>query len=373
MKVNLKILISLLSFMIIACGQIIPGSDSNIKNLVNRAKKNMYKAETIEDLKQRNGLLDEALGFIKQAELLIKKDEKNKKDFSPEIEISYGFALYFYVRGDNLQSKKNLENAKSYKTNNTLIKVLETRILIKEKGKDYAKDAVDILNYIIKNDPDMAEAHLSLGDSYYYLMDFNKSRIHYRKVLFIGGDLQVLAAERLETLDEIEKLKIDPKQFQNILFSKAVSRGEIADLLQTVFRLDRYLRFSKPLKEFADISGSMYSKSIELLRSKGLFSYIESDKFEPFKSITRREMAKIVEDFLVISTGNMDYRSSYPKNIKSPIVDVDSADIFYNAIRISVKENIIGLSLGGSMQPENPVEGLEAVGIFNKMIKRFAQ
>jgi hypothetical protein len=124
---------------------------------------------------------------------------------------------------------------------------------------------------------------------------------------------------------------------------------------------------------FTDLTGVtalVYADSIKELRKRGFFSYIKGKNFEPLKVISRGEMAKIIEDYIVLSSGNIDFRTRYGKSSRSPIKDVESSHIYYNAIRLALQYNIMNLTLSGLMQPDDPMEGLNTLLVIKKMTGR---
>jgi hypothetical protein len=217
----------------------------------------------------------------------------------------------------------------------------------------------------------MAMAHLAMGDSHFILGNFQNAQKSYIKVLEIGETFQVQAADRLEILDEIRSAGIDTKKVQGIIFSNTIRRDEIADLLERVYNADKYLKFGKPgEKAFNDIAGSLYSDSIRKLREKGFFTFIKEEKFEPFKPVARGEMAKIVEDYLVLKSGNTALRTRYIKDAKSSIKGIDVKNTYYNAVKIAVDAKTMDISLDGSINPLEAISGLESLNILSKLIKQ---
>jgi tetratricopeptide (TPR) repeat protein len=359
----------LITIVIQGCKQIIPtGSGTTV--LLHKARKNIYMAESIEDRKRREFLLDSALDQLKRAE----SDEKKKKEKGKFDGINSGYALYYYTIGDYSRAREYSARALKENSKDPYNMVMDYRIKLKTKGKKYARDAVKELTRIVRANPDMPMAAITLGDAYYYLVEYGKARKYYRKVLLLGREFQISAADRIEILNEIERIKLNPKKYQSLIFSKGVKRGEIASLLHTVFGIQRRFRMKKALPgSFTDLTGVtalVYADSIKELRKRGFFSYIKGKNFEPLKVISRGEMAKIIEDYIVLSSGNIDFRTRYGKSSRSPIKDVESSHIYYNAIRLALQYNIMNLTLSGLMQPDDPMEGLNTLLVIKKMTGR---
>ena len=347
--------------LIIGCGQI-KGGQGNVKVLLDKAVKNITTAESFSDLKRKNELLKIAQSQLNEAHSIIKNEK------TPENEIAQGYAYYYFVRGDYGLAKKFLENITE--KNDSFIAVLTARIALKEKGNEYAKTAVTNLANILNGNPRNAMARLTLGDSYFILGNFQEAQKQYTEVLQIGEAFQVQAADRLEVLAQIRSTGIDTSKIQNIILSISVKRDEVAGLLKRVFNIDKYLKFGKTgEKNFMDITDSFYADSILALREKGFYSFINGENFEPNKIVTRGEIAMMIEDFLVLRTGNSALRAKFAKDAKSSIRGLDVKDPYYNAIKAAVGAKVMTVPLDGSINPLEPVSGLEAIEMFSKLIK----
>jgi tetratricopeptide (TPR) repeat protein len=231
----------ILAGLISSCKQIIP-TGGGTSALLEKARKNIYTAESIEDRKRRDFLLNSALDQLKQAESDTKKKKKARFDG-----VNSGFALYYYTIGDYNRALQYSTSAIKENSKDPYIKVLDYRIKLKIKGKKYAREAVKELTRIVKDNPGMQIASITLGDAYYYLVEYKQARKYYRNVLLLGKEFQVSAADRIEILNEIERIKLNPKKFQSLIFSKGVKRGEIANLLYSVFGIHRKFRMKKPI------------------------------------------------------------------------------------------------------------------------------
>lgn len=364
MKVKIITYLCLAGFTIfsIGCGRMAPGEKSGIQGMFEKAKKNIMTAESVSDITRKNELLKTAESQLNEADTLRKKDKLTIN------EIDAGYAYLYFVSGDYGQAKKFANMNKDQ--NDPFIVVLNLRIALKEKGKENARTAVGILQPIVNGNPRMAMAHLTLGDSHFLLGNFQEAQKHYTEVLKIGEALQVQAADRLEVLDEIRRTGIDTSKVQNIIFSISVQRDEVADLLQRVFKADQYLKFGKTGETYyKDISGSLYMDSIRSLKDRGFFSYITGEKFEPYKPVTRGEIAKIIEDFVVLKTGNTALRTKYANDAKSSIKGIDVKTQYYNAMKVAVDSKAILVPLDGSINPLEPISGLETIETFGRIIK----
>jgi tetratricopeptide (TPR) repeat protein len=349
-----------LSILSLSCGRSVKSGAGDSDTHLGKARKNITTAESFSDLKRRNDLLKTAESQLKQAESADQKG--NSKN-----EIASYFAYLYFVYGDYVQARKYAE--KNTDKNDPFIAVLNIRIMLKEKGKESAKNAAGILEAILGRSGRNAMATLALGDCQFLLGNFQDAQKYYTEVLKIGEAFQVQAADRLEVMDQIKRSGIETSKVQNIILSQSVRRDEVADLLQRVLNADKHLKLGKADGEFNDLSDSMYAESVRLLRKRGFFSYITGDKFEPFRPVSRGEIAKMIEDYIVLKSGNMALRAKYANDSKPFIRGIEVKDQYYNAIRNAVDAKIMDISLDGSVSPLDPMSGLDVLNTFSKLIK----
>lgn len=365
-RVILHYLIGIPLLALLSCGSFIKGRSGSTGSLLKDAEWNIIKSYSIEDVKSRDILFRESLIKLKQAEEVCRERNTCPSDLDAT------YALYYLFKGEYMEARKYVNAAKKKDTRNEKAYVIETRILLREKGRSYAREAINFLSNSEKISRVSPLADLTLGDCHFLLGDFLKAREVYTRILKANGAFQVESANRLETIYTIESIKLNPKQFKDVLFSKGVRRDDIAYLLDKEFSIRKYLkRGAERQTSFRDLGGSLYSDSIVTLSARGMFSFIKGDSFSPTKVASRAEMAKIIEDFIVYATGNVGYRSRYRREAQSPIRDVKSDHPFYNAIRLVVDKNIMDLTLSGSFNPMESVNGIDAVVTFNRMIKNY--
>ncbi len=341
------------------------GSKSKDTTQFGITKKNIMTAESLEDPKRRDLLLNNAYNALKKIEEEKSEDPKEQKDLLAL------FALYNLIKGDLKAAGTFITLAKSKYKNDLFINTLDTRILLTGRGKSFAEPAIKILTRIVAKKHDIPMAHLVLGDSYFFTANFSKAQDHYKKVLLLGKEYQSLAADRLEIISEIQKIKLNSQKFQHIIFSKAIRRDQIANLLENAFKIANKLKKGDiTVVPFTDIKKSKYEPSIKKLRAKGFFTYLKDNQFQPFKNITKGELARIIEDYIVLKSGNSSYRKRYKSNANSPVKELPVSYQYFNAVQIAVKYQILDLPLSGNLNPEELVSGLDVLTILKKMVKK---
>ncbi len=367
-KVRFTIIVLTINILLSSsCSSFLKGTTSNINRLLTYAQKNTYTALSVEDVATKKSLNKEAFSKLLQADSLSK--EKDEQTLHRNLNFTY--ALYYHATGDNRTALEFSKKAIKFTPTTTLVTVLHTRIILKLRGNKYARKAIQRLLNLELRYKNIAMLHLALGDAYYYLNSLNKAKQQYTKVLFIGENHQVEAANRIETLNKIAAIKIRSKKFKNLLLIKTIKRNNIAYILHSVFRINRRFKIrKKPTIALQDITNNTNKTAITKLYNAGMFSYIKNGKFAPFTIVTRGEMAKIIEDYIVLRTANIDHRTRYKTIKKKIIMDIDKDHMYFNAINLATRKKIMNLSLSGFMNPDSTISGIDALLIIKKMLQK---
>jgi len=353
-----KIFIFIL-LILISCGQLIKQSSQKDYE---RIYKNLTNAESLENPVQKDKLINKAYTLLmqRQAELI----QEKKSDTTVAALLAY----YYYLKGNYQDASSQVELASSPSGNNPLGAIIQARVLLSTKGKAGAQGALDILRAVEGLDNPMA--FIAMGDAYFLKADYDKARDNYTKALLLNRELQVVAANRLEVISRIKTLSINVAKVSDFILEPTMTRDKLAYILYEIFELQKYIATAKPLDaNFIDLEKSQYKSAIVSLRQKGFFSYIQGSAFEPFMVVSRGEMAKLVEDFLVLSRNNEGLRSKF-KNESPPFFnDIKNDNEYYNAMRLAVDMGIMTASLSQDAYPDESVTGLQAIMILQKLVK----
>ncbi|MCX8125020.1 MAG: S-layer homology domain-containing protein [Spirochaetes bacterium] len=344
----------------ISCGQIITQTP---KKDYERIYKNLTNAESIENLVQKNKLLNTAYTLIMQRHGELVKEKKS------DATVASLLAYYYFLKGNYQDAGAQAELAQSISTGTDPIGlILQARILLATKGKAGAGSALDILRSLEGLDNPMA--YIATGDAYFLKSDYDKARDNYTKALLLNKELQVVAANRLEVISRIKTLTIDVAKVSDFILEPVITRDKLAHLLYEIFEIQKYITVTKPLPaDFIDLAKSHYASAVSALRSKGFFSYIQGNTFEPFMVVSRGEMAKVVEDFLVLSRNNEGLRTKYKDESPPFFNDIKTDNVYYNALRLACDMEIMSVSLSQEAYPDESVTGLQAIMIIQKLIK----
>lgn len=83
--------------------------------------------------------------------------------------------------------------------------------------------------------------------------------------------------------------------------------------------------------------------------------------FKPADPVKRGEMALLLEDLIIRTTGHEKLASAYLGQEKSPFADVQPTSPFYNAVMTVTTRGIMEGAVTGRFQVDDPVSGAEAV------------
>jgi tetratricopeptide (TPR) repeat protein len=353
-----KIFIFIL-LIFISCGQLIKQSPQRDYELI---YKNLTNAESLENPVQKDKLINKAYTLLMQRQGELIKEKKS------DATVAALLAYYYYLKGNYQDASSQVELASSPSGNNPLGVIIQARVLLSTKGKVGAQGALDILHAVEGSDNPMA--FIALGDAYFLKTDYDKARDNYTKALLLNRELQVVAANRLEVISRIKTLSINVAKVSDFILEPTMTRDKLAYIMYEIFELQKYIAATKPLDDnFIDLEKSQYKSAIDSLRSKGFFSYIQGSAFEPFMVVSRGEMAKIVEDFLVLSRNNEGLRSKFKNESPSFFNDIKNDNEYYNAMRLAVDMGIMTASLSQDAYPDESVTGLQAIMILQKLVK----
>ena len=353
-------LIILSLIILVSCSKLVTQSSQKEYDVI---YKNLTNAESVENPTQRDKLLNRAYTFLMQRQSALSKEKKT------DVHISSLLAYYYFLKGNYQDALSQTELVQSLSAGgNYLGTILHARVLLALKGKSEASNVLNILKPLETLDNPMV--FIAMGDAYFIKGEYDSARENYKKALLLNKELQVVASNRLESIARIKSITINPSKVSDIILQPTITRDKLAYILHDIFELQKYITVSKPLEaNFIDLEKAQYSSAISALRSKGFFSYIQNTTFEPFMMVSRGELAKVVEDFLVLSRNNEGLRSKFNNESPSFFNDIKPDHPYYNALRLAVDLEIMSVSLSQDAYPDETVTGLQAITIIQKLIK----
>lgn len=225
--------------------------------------------------------------------------------------------------------------------------------------------------------------HYFMGDAYLSALEFQKARDRYADVLNAKreGKWHEKADRAWKKTDKIVRAMAGitvGDVGKRIAIKNAISRGDLAALLIDEMKIDKVFAGRIPVEsqikkleaEFtpADILNYQFKEEILTIlkwKVRGLEpKYDETTKAYLFKatdSVTRGEMAFILEDVLIKLTGDEKLATAYFGQEKSPFPDVRPTSPLYNAVMNMTTRGIMEGELSGEFRVDAAVDGAEAL------------
>ena len=165
---------------------------------------------------------------------------------------------------------------------------------------------------------------------------------------------------------------------KEIALKDSIKRGDMVALLVDELKIDKLFAGRIPVKsqvdkmkaEFtpADVVSHQFKEEILTAMKWGVRGlepvYDETTKaylFKPDDTVTRKEMALVLEDVLIKLAGDEKIATAFFGQEKSPFPDVPASSAWYNAAMNMTTRNIMEAELSGEFRPNDKVDGPEAL------------
>jgi len=197
-----------------------------------------------------------------------------------------------------------------------------------------------------------SDLYLLMGRVYQTAGKLKKARVHYSEAIVMGGGDAATANNELASIFRQQQAEGSGKGWIGDLAAReTIDRATLAyllidDLSVTTLFLPRTLIPTFP----SDIYDNEYSFAIETILSIKMTSLGLDSKgnFNPNASVTRFELAKVVEEVLVARAKKPELLNTFI-GTKSPFPDVSANYHAYNAVFLAVSR--------GLMTPDNLLDG----------------
>jgi len=171
----------------------------------------------------------------------------------------------------------------------------------------------------------------------------------------------------LQALERVSVNRVSTELAWNILTRDTVTRAEVAAIIVSELGDSLKLKDTVRIGDCAvleDIIDHPYRKDIEKLLSlqvRGLDVVRDSGAcmFFPDQKVSRKELAMLLEDLLVLITGEKGVATKYLGQDASPYSDVRPHTLWYNSVLVVVNRNLMDVNLKGAFRPNDNVNGAE--------------
>lgn len=254
-----------------------------------------------------------------------------------------------------------------------------------DKVEDAFKDArnvnVDEKQLVYYQGKEAADYFMGLA--YMEALEFQKARDKFADVLNSKreGKWHGMADKMWKKTDKIVRAMAGitvGDVGKKIAVKDSITRGDLSALLIDELKIDKLFAGRIPVQsqidalkpEFipADIMNHPFKQEIVTIlkfKVRGLEpKFDETTKaylFKPNESVSRGEMAFILEDVLIKLTGDEKLATAYFGTEKSPFPDVKNTSPFFNAVMNMTTRGIMEGELSGEFRINAPVDGPEAL------------
>jgi len=231
------------------------------------------------------------------------------------------------------------------------------------KKEDNLKNALVHLKAASTIEPDNKSILNVYAETLYEAEDYPRSLEVYERLLDLEPENDNIQT-RVKTLKNRLGIFELPSQFDAIPASEAITKEEIAALIEVKFKdtLDEP-KTQPPI--IIDISTSWASKYILRAASLGLLDVYANHTFQPKKIVTRAEMADVLYKLInYLKRKNYVFISQIPPE-KIQISDVSPDNYYYQPILCIISYTIMNLSANRTFNPDFPVSGQEAIRLLD--------
>ncbi|MFC1853451.1 tetratricopeptide repeat protein [candidate division CSSED10-310 bacterium] len=340
------------------------------------------------------GKLDAAYKEFQRALALAPESKANEK--AEKAPAHAGLGLYYAMKNDFKKAKEHIDKAKSWDSKCWQAYMVQGRVYAIEKPKNWnskAQKAFEKAVKYTKSKEDKSMCYYWWGKTAKTALDFDSAEKAFRKVIELDVAGWVSKADKdWKLIQMIQRAAPGTKVGKKIALIEKISRADCAILFMQELKLEKLLservkkeydtKYTPPAdsREFktetvskadacTDIENSWAKHDIEKvihLPIRGLKPYPDHT-FKPQELITRANFATMIEDIIIIITGDQKLRTKYLGE-ESHFPDVRSDHFAYNAINVCVTRQILGTKgLDAEFGLMDSVAGAEALLAIRKL------
>jgi len=287
------------------------------------------------------------------------------KALNPDYGEAYsGMGLILAMRGD-FEKARDLADEGIDKNDRSIdCRIIKGRIISMErKGDDWLEDAVKEFQRAIKINPNSAKAHYYLGITYKMGYQFTNSANAFSKVISMKGAYATEANAEWEIIQKIERAAPGTKLGKKIALIEEIDRADLAVLLMEELKLMDVLKKKRPrtydtgfkapddptkmqqpgkqsLPTVTDVD-KHWAKNwiLEIVEARGMDAFPDHT-FRPDEKITRSNYAMIMQNILIMATGDESLATKYIGQ-PSRFPDVNPSHYAYNAIALMADRGVM--------------------------------
>ena len=296
-----------------------------------------------------------------------------------------GLALVAATRED-YKTANELANKGINKNKNSVDAwIAKGRVLTMEReGDDWIKTAAKVFDKAIELNPRSGKAYYYKGDAYKDAYMFGAAADEFRKVIELKGDFAEEANAEWEVVQKIERAAPGTKVGAKIALIDEIDRADLAVLLMEELKLMELLDKKRPKEydtgfkapddptqmqasqvvQMADVTDidDHWAKNwiTDIVKARGM-DVFPDHTFRPDEKITRANYAMIMQNILLMATGDQTLATKYI-GTSSRFPDVNPSHFAYNAICLMVDRGIMQADkMTGAFNMSDRVSGADAL------------
>lgn len=308
------------------------------------------------------------------------------KALNPDYAEAYsGMALVYAEQGDFKNAHDFADKGVGKNDKSVDVFIIKGRVITKErKGDDWYKDAVKQFDKAIKINPNSGKAHYYKGVAYKEAYEFKLAAASFRDVIELKADFATEANSQWELVQKIERAAPGTKVGAKIALIDKIDRADLAVLMMEELKLMELLEKKRPktydtgfktpddptkmdvnkrqeMAAVTDIENHWAKSWIKEIVSVQGMDVFPDRTFHPDEKITRANYAKLMENVLIMATGDESLATKYIGE-PSRFPDVNATHFAYNAICLMVDRGIMNAEkLTGEFRMNDTISGADAL------------
>ncbi|MBN1353016.1 tetratricopeptide repeat protein [candidate division KSB1 bacterium] len=296
-----------------------------------------------------------------------------------------GMGLAFALNNDFKKAHEFADKGLDKNDKSVECRIIKGRIITMErKGDDWLKDAVKEFDKAIKLNPNSAKAYYYLGITYKKGYDFKNAANAFSKVISMKGAYSTEANAEWQIIQKIERAAPGTKLGMKIALIDEIDRADLAVLLMEELKLMEILdkkrpktydtgfrapddptKMAQPEKQSLPVATDIdkhWAKNwiLEILEARGMDPFPDHT-FRPDEKITRANYAMVMQNILIMATGDEALATKYIGQ-PSRFPDVNSSHYSYNAIALMVDRGVMKTNtLTGEFNLGGHISGADAL------------
>ena len=328
------------------------------------------------------GLRELDRGNLTEAEAEFNKSVQLDPDYA---EGYSGLGLVWATRNDFKKAHDFADKGLDKNKNSIDARIIKGRIITMErKGDDWVKNAIKEFDKASEINPNSDKPLYYKGTTYKQAYMFRESENVFSQVVSMKGDFAKAANEEWSLVQKIVRAAPGTKVGAKIALIKEIDRADLAVLFMEELKLLEIIEKKRPkeydpsfqapddptkmetsqttqMADATDIDTHWAKNWIkDIVQAKGMDVYPDHT-FRPDEKITRSNYAMMIQNILIMATGDEALATKYI-GTQSRFPDVNASHFAYNAVCLSVDRGIMQADkMTGAFEMNKTVSGADAL------------